>query len=210
MTGRTEPKKRKGTIMRSTSYLLAGVLVVLAVFVSGAYGSLVGDPAALTSGSQSFGTPVWAATVEYAVYAPGMYPGAQADKASDYVYAYQVFSDAASIYNLDQFSLSLATGAFVVHAGFDSTFGTLAGIDPLLSTFIGTPPSTGTWALDIPAGQHSSVLTFASPNTYTLTSAIVANGGNGASHPLPSPLPEPATISLLVLGGLAAIRRRAV
>jgi len=197
-------------MMRGTFNLFVGVVLVLAASIGTACGSpLLNDPAALVSGSQVFNTPVWTATVQYAVYAPGTYPGVQADKNSDYVYAYQVFSDVTSLFDLDAFSVALVAGSGAVDAGFDSSYGTLAGVNPLLSRLTGTPPSTAAWTYDVPAGQHSSVFTFASPNTFTWASANVANGGSGNSHLLPSPnVPEPTTICLLVLGGLAAVRRR--
>ena len=192
---------------RSVRFVLAGVIVGL--FAGSAVGAVIdGDPAALISGSEAFGTSHWGVDVDYAVYAPGAYPGTHPDWATSYIYAYQVFNDATSAATLSVLTLNLASGAGATSLIDDNAYGVTGGVAPVLSRLIGSPPTSINWAITVVPGGHTTVLLFSSPNTYTFGPATMANGGVGDTHPLPTPIPEPATMLLLALGGLAMMARR--
>ena len=177
-------------------------------------GVLNGDGAALVSGSLDvIGDSQWAADVDYAVYAPGDYPGIYSGADSKFIYAYQIFNESSSTATLASFSVGLLEDAFVVSCGDDATYGAAGGVSPLLSRLVGSPATSAQWTIDVDAAENTTVLVASSPFGYTFGSAALANGGESATMSVPTPsadlgIPEPATLSLLVLGGLALIRRR--
>ena len=180
-----------------------GVLgLIAAVFCTSADASII-------DGSVTFGEPSeWSADVSYAVYAPGTYPGDRADKDTMYVYTYQVFNDASSTATLSSFSVGLLDGAGAVSPDDDPTYGVAGGVAPLLSRLVGSPPTSVQWTIDVDADEHTTLLLFSSPYNYTFKAATVANGGDGDTHLMPTPLPEPVSLSLLALGAMALVRRR--
>jgi len=183
--------------------LLLGVFCGPAIAIT----TLDGDAAALVSGSQAFVGVNWTADVDYAVYAPTKYPGSHPDSSSKYIYAYQVFNDSGSTDTLASLTISLLAGAGAANPDDDSTYAVLGGVAPLLSRLAGSPATSVQWVVDVDAGEHSTVLLFSSPYTYTFAAATLADGGVGDTRTLPTPLPEPATISLLVIGAAALVRR---
>ena len=191
--------------------LLSGVALLAVAFSGGVAQAdiiLQGDPAAMTSGSLTYSTAEWTAQVQYAVYAPGQYGGTDPDKLTNYVYAYQVFDDAASQVTLSSFNVGLITGAGAVHATSDGGYGTLGGQAPLLSRLVGSPAGSVQWSIDVAPGQYTTVLLFSSPNSWTLQPASLVDHGTTDTHSLPSPVPEPASMGLLLLGGLGCLLRR--
>ncbi len=102
--------------------------------------------------------------------------------------------------------------------GYDLTVGAPGipgGIIPDIST-IGSSSELWTFGWlngpEIAPGQHSATLLLASPKIPWYNSATITDGGlplpgGGVASPFPF-APEPATLSLLALGGLAVMRRR--
>jgi hypothetical protein len=169
---------------------------------------LTGDPAASISGTTLFlenlGSTKVIADVEYAVYDPGQYPSnIPAGLNNKYIYAYQIFNTASNI-NIDFFSVGLNPGAIDLatdQCWGDSTYGAAGGIFGTWPIqFIGSPPASvgyGFFLGPIGVGQHSEVLLFSSDYTPTDGHGIVAGGAFGE---LPTPIPEPTTIGLLITG----------
>ncbi|MFA6175435.1 MAG: hypothetical protein WC765_02520, partial [Phycisphaerae bacterium] len=75
--------------------LKAAVISLSVLFCVCANASLIGIPAysGTTAFNLSNGTSVLNANVEYAVFAPGQYTGNDISGGSDYIYAYQIFSN---------------------------------------------------------------------------------------------------------------------
>ena len=195
--------------MASGNRFMAGALVTAFVCTSASGDLLNGDPAATISGSVSYSVASeWAAIVHYAVYLPAAYPGSHLDRDSNYIYAYQVFNDAPSTVTLASFSVGLGDASGAASPDDDSTYGAPSGVPPLLSRLVGLPPTSAQWTIDIDPAEHTTVLLFSSPNSYTWESATLANGGEGDTHALPSPIHEPAAASVLLLSAVALLRRR--
>jgi hypothetical protein len=136
-----------------------------------------------------------------------------------FVYAYQVWCTGSD--DLVRFWISMldsnearAIGTFTVDADDSSA------VLPDTATFSGTPIDAANWtwgdeqAGGLATGQHSVGLVYSSVNLPTLSPFAMGHihdGGSSASAMLPSPsnvIPEPATIALLGLGAVAALRRR--
>jgi hypothetical protein len=176
-------------------------------------GILNGHASAAISGSANLVNSGLDIVLDYAVFAPGQYPGTDPSLGIDFVYAYQAFVQPASN------SALLVTvggnpgfGASGAHnPGFD--LGLAAGVTPsgqsinfVSNTFVNafTSPS-------IAAGQNSTVLLFTSPFTWELGNAsATVTGGASASvvGEIPAPLPEPATALLLGMASIPVLRRR--
>jgi len=198
------------------------VLSVLAVvgwssaetFAETPTGILDGDPSALVSGSANYvGGDDWAAVVSYAVFAPGDYLGTFDGSDDLFIYAYQIFNDAASDATLSAFSVGLLEDAGVVACGDDATYGTAGGEAPLLSRFVGSPATSAQWIIDLDADEYSTVLIFSSYYGYTWDTGVLANGGVGHPMPMPTPsaetgVPEPASLAFVILGGLGILGRK--
>lgn len=188
--------------------LVTALITSLASATWGA--SLATDTSALVKGSVAFtGQPKWSGYVDYAVYAPGVYSGNHVDKSTNYIYAYQVFNNAASTAALSSFTVGLLENAGAANPTYDASTGISGGKASLASSLIGTPPASVFWMLDsVAASEYSTVLLFSSPYSYTFDSATVADGGQGVTQSLPTPVPEPATLALIAMGGLAVMHRR--
>lgn len=170
------------------------------------------DGYALISGTEVFSAEKWDAEVDYAVYAPGQYPGNHVDKNTHYIYAYQLFNIPKTGYDvpLSSLSIGLASGSGADNVWYDDIYGELGGDIPYIRWFLplyNPDPASVQWIGDWVPGNHSTVLLFSSPYTYTLDSATVVNGGQGDTQELPSPLPEPATM-ILLCGGIVPVLLR--
>ena len=207
----------KGT-MRGIS---VGVLVVVTWLLSApaSAGPIAGDATALPGffGSRSYNYAedgyTLMAEVDFAVYAPLVYPGSDPSSGADYVYAYQIFNSAASTVGIGWFSVGLESGVIARNQGEDTSLGApgqSGGQSPLMSRVGSTSVS---WLFDpeVPVGGHSMTLIFTSPYRPMWKSGALADGGlpTPGSGPLPSPMPEPATMAFLLAGGgLTLLRRR--
>jgi hypothetical protein len=160
-----------------------------------------------TAFSFSQGTSILNVNVEYAVFAPGQYAGSDTSGGTDYIYAYQIFSDSSSTVAVDFFSVGIISGSSINTVYTDSTYGTLGGVNPFAFNF---PQSAG--YIFTPAalnpGQYSTVLLFSSDYAPTMGFGTVSSGGLGGMCALPTPaVPEPMTIALLI-PAIAALRNR--
>lgn len=221
----------------------APLLVLLLSATADASGPLPTDAAALppwqgsVTMSQNSGSNVLFAEVEFAVYAPGQFNasvtlGHPADPSAgqDYVYAYEIFNDAANGSNVTINTLSVGVdylnfpnaipvpGSFVGHtSGPDGP-----GVAPNLSRFVpstGQPKHSVAWNYTTTVfnpGQHSDILFFASPwAPHLFLSSLGGGQATGASNNLPSPIPEPATavlavIAIICLMSAKCVRRRTI
>lgn len=158
------------------------------------------------------------AKVDYCVYAPGQFALSFSGllpevSASDYVYAYQVYDLANGIYGAAQsyvlqFSVGLDGDEQVDVIGAKSDGGA-STVTPASSYFAGDS-LTSVWNFNptIQVGQQSAILYFSSPFAPEWDQATVSGWFPAGTQQVPSPTPEPATLSLLGLGALALCRRK--
>lgn len=158
------------------------------------------------------GTDTLTAEVDYAVYAPTTYPGVDPSPGDEYVYVYQITNAAASTVDVAFFSIGLEDGSGADHEGDDTSVGapgTPGGQSPGLAMISGTSVY---WLFDpqIDPGEWSTALIFTSPAPPTWKSGALADGGlpTPGGGPLPSPLPEPATLGLMGVGLAFAVYTR--
>jgi hypothetical protein len=191
-----------------------GGLVMCLVLSSANAGVLVSGGGGIPAftGTQLFdnsaATFTVSANVDYAVFAPGAFgvafPGEDTSGGAHYVYAYQIF-------NLDTDVLRLTVGL-----DGDESLGSIGFIsdglvNPSDSLYVGAGPTSAAWDFDpatLTNGLSSAILFFTSPGAPEMDSAVV-EAEFVDSHDLPSPLPEPATLSLVALGtGIVFFGRR--
>ena len=170
------------------------------------------------------------AEVEYSVYAPGKFgtsaalgspSAADPSTGTDFVYAYEIFNDRTglnpSTTTVSNLSLGLLTGAIPFNStriGNDATTPEL-GIAPNLSQFIpsGNPKQAAKWSYTqttLNIGQHSDILLFTSPFGPTTRQASM-QGGDGATIPsafLPTPVPEPTSLVVALIGAVCLLAKR--
>jgi hypothetical protein len=155
----------------------------------------------------------FAADIEYAVYRDSAaalnlrFPGL-------YIYAYQLFNYADSTFPLDTFSMGVNGNQQVANVGYcDPTGGSRLpdglgewslGANSVLWEFNDNhPPSSMVYP-----GGHSAILYFTSPFGPGRASATVVGGLGadvGESNGPFSPIPEPATGGLLLVGAAALL-----
>jgi hypothetical protein len=181
------------------------VISLSVLFCVCANASLIGIPAysGTTTFNLSNGTSVLNVSVEYAVFAPGQYTGSDISGGSDYIYAYQIFSNSSgSNVAVDFFSVDVPAGS-INAVGTDTTYGALLGVNPMAFNF---PQSAGYMFIysALTPSQHSSVLLFSSNYAPTMGFGTVSGGGLSGMGALPTILvPEPATMALLIPAILA-------
>ncbi len=146
--------------------------------------------------------------VDWTVFSPGAFPYlGYTPTAGELAYAFQVFSTGP-----------LATTSFSVAldnvADSIGTFGDLAGDSPFSMSLTPAPFGSAGWSFSgITTGGNSDGLVFSSIKVPKNLFGSTIDGGTGAIViPLPSPdtvdVPEPATMSVMALAGLALLRRR--
>jgi len=187
--------------MKNTKTKTILLFVCVSVFAVCAKASLFNDPAAMTgftnktSFSITMSGSVLKADVEYAVYAPGNYPGDDITSGNEYIYAYQIFNSTQSNVAVDFFSVGILIGSSVDFVYTDTSYGVLGGADPFAFNF---PQSAGFVFIGdaLNSGQWSDVLIFSSTHLPTIGFGTVSGGGLSGMGSLatPSVLPEPATI----------------
>jgi hypothetical protein len=203
-----------------------GLLAVIAVPAQGAGGPLRTDANAGTAGFATFSQPGFDMELDYAVFAPGDYPGAgvtgtDPSGGARWVYAYQAFVQSGSAGNVSDISIGLLSGANVFdedvnafHVAYQDTLHQTLGGDAVTSSGFspfGDPNPTSVLMnfAGIAPGNHSVVFLLTSPNPPTFTSATATGGpAEQDTQLVPSPAPEPATLGLLGMGALALLRRR--
>jgi len=173
--------------------------------------------------SGGVGSSLVNATVEYAVYSPGVFDqvfgGGDPSHGTQYVYCYQVFDASTSKKAVSKYNVGLGTGIIGARA---MGIGELS--DPYVPSKPGTASNTSvlvyanplytsaTWTLsspNIPIGGKSDILFFASPAAPNLEPSTVYGGASVASGSVASPIPEPSTLlSLMIAAGFYIFVRR--
>jgi uncharacterized protein (TIGR03382 family) len=165
------------------------------------------------------GTDTLDINVDFAVWAPGQFPGNYVPFAgflpanpADYVYAYQVYNNGpghgASTRQFSQLGINSA-GGVINSLGKDPTFDP-SGVD-VDTPFAFLSPQGASYQFLVPTiqvNQFSVVLLLTSPNAPTFSQASVFDSGLSANGQVPMPIPAPATLTLLALGAAGLRRRR--
>jgi hypothetical protein len=151
-------------------------------------------------------------TVDYAVWAPGTFPGAFSGfSANDYVYTYQLNVDPRATAPLSSFAVVLTGPTDVLNIGDftgNNGFGLVAGHAPLggaNSPFI-IDLDSANWAFaGVAPGSSSDGLAYSSPNGPVWSTGTAIDDGSVANfYPIPSSqpvnVPEPGTVSLAACG----------
>lgn len=163
--------------------------------------------------------------IDYAVYEFGSYPGT-VPAGGSYIYAYQIFNQVFNTgdpdnVSIDSFSVGILENAHVGTISYDD-YQVSDGVAPYYQYFSPSSQSaqSAIW-LFLPdilpfqgseglvgSGQHSDILLFSSNNGPTNGFGILEGGSIGEISAMPTPVPEPATIALLVMGGVMTLARK--
>lgn len=187
--------------MKKISIVLGALMVCTSSLMALPLGSMM-------SGQTNFNNGNLIGSVDYAVYGPGQYSGTTIFPSMDYVYAYRVSDAAASKVSIDFFSVGLEANAIVGNLTYEAVAGdVIPGYQSILSEsvlnlFFGS-------AGPITKGKHSAILLYSSPMQPMQGFGTVSGGFTGGEIvSLAAPIPEPATLTLLALGGAFAARSR--
>lgn len=174
-------------------------------------GQLVYNPV-----NASFPFATFIADLSYAVYEPGdftlSFPGEVVDP-THYVYAYQVDSVSSTVYSgiyggayVQAFSINIQGDEQITAAT------SVAGSGTVAPNTGGVVPTSVSWDFIgglITPGNSSEVLYYTSPFGPEFdNSALSGTASFFDEQQVPTPVPEPASLALLGLGGLAMLRRR--
>ena len=190
-------------IKAKTIFFLAGI----AVFAAYTDASLYNDPAAMagyagiTSVNVTQSSIKLKVGVEYAVYAPGTYPGSDLTSGNGYIYAYQIFNDLKANVAVDFFSVGIISPATVDDIYIDDTYGysPKSAVEPSMSNIFAQSAAFVFAGENLNPRKWSSVLIFRSANLPTIGFGTVSGGGLCGMGDLPTPsiVPEPATIVMI-------------
>jgi hypothetical protein len=150
--------------------------------------------------------------IDWAVYAPGVFPAGYAGyvpSPPEYLYAYQGFETGPAALT----SVSVVLDNFADHIG-DFTATGISGQASISSLLL--PFDSSNWSFNgVPQSGSTEGLVFFSPNTPEMTEATTIDHGTvGLALPVPSPsstnIPEPSTLVLAMCGlvGFAILRLR--
>ncbi len=211
-------------------YLGASLVCILLAPVAMA-GPLATDPAAIPgwkgsspfSGTNASVTNTVNAIVDFAVYAPGQFSTSVAlgnpvdvSGGTEYIYAYEMFRSGEDA-GLSALSINLVPNAVPLASTYVGHIATTpeGGIAPISSNFVGLKQSVRWNFIPALAGNtHSDILFFASPyGPQWLNATVGGTFTTAALALLPTPVPEPATGLLALLGigllfGVNRLRRR--
>jgi hypothetical protein len=178
-----------------------------AVFTACADASLYKDPAAMTGFTDRISFYITLsgvelkADVEYAVYAPGMYPGNDLTGRSKYIYTYQIFNSVQSDFAINFFSVGIINGSTVSTIYSDDTYGynPVSAIEPSMSNIFAQSAGFIFAGGNLGPRKWSNVLIFSSIHSPTIGFGTVSGGGLCSMGALatPSIVPEPATIVMI-------------
>ncbi len=175
--------------------LVAALVLVLGVTGASRASLLASDPNSIPTftGSQPFSATGGGSTlnvlVDYAVFAPGTFPGPGPISAAfgpdpsggtDYVYTYVANNDASSNTNMSALLVGLALGSGAHDASENTSLG---GQSPAVNAV--TPSNFTDLFPGIAPNTSSDIVMFTSPNPPTFNSASIKNGGVSDQEMLP-------------------------
>lgn len=191
-------------IVKNIKAITVILFVCVSVFAVCVKASLYNDPAAMTgftnrtSFSITMSGSVLKADVEYAVFAPGTYPGNNLAGDDEYIYAYQVFDSLKSSVAVDFFSVEITSGVTVNTIYDDETYGYSpeTAVAPSISNLFAQSAGFIFAGQSLNPRNWSDVLIFSSTHSPAIGFGTVSGGGlcGMGSLATPSVLPEPATI----------------
>jgi len=201
---------------------IIAIVSVMAVLLTAAVteaGLLRDDPNAMSAwrGVQRFiasdSTHTLEVDVDYAVYAPGDFGGGlDPSGGTEHLYAYEILNTVNSdSVEVSSFTVGLEMMSQAGNIGTDGgPPGIPGGVIPAAQ---GVTGSSAVWSFlfdQIGYGEDSVTLIYTSPFAPQWLTASVHDGGLSKKEPLPSPIPEPATVALLTIGavGMVILRRK--
>jgi hypothetical protein len=221
--------------LRHRTGVCAGLILSWAAISTARAGILNGNSLAMAgftgqvTAHATNGTDSFTATVDYAVFAPGNYPGTDPSNPHEYVYAYQITNSVSSTNTNPLFRYTvglypngpISNGSGAHNAETETGYGSAGAIagfpDPTLSSASTSfPVYYLTTGHVLTPGSIGDIALFTSPNAPTFIQATVSDGvvfDNSQNLPTPSipqSIPEPATLGLgfAAAGGLILRRRR--
>jgi hypothetical protein len=139
--------------------------------------------------------------VDWAVYGPGDFSDTNpyAPPANEYVYAYQIFNASDSV-NISKYSIPLMGEADNIGFFLESTDSTGILPNPAFTEIFGS----AIWSfngISFGPGEHSSILLFSSSAPPVLAGSTITDHGSSTEVlPVPTPIPEPASVLVWLIG----------
>ena len=212
--------------MRRLAIVLAAVIVAAGIPVTAmaVNPDIGGDP--VYTEEDYFSAGDWGMTAYSYVFdgtstsMPGIFPGFTLN-AGEILFTYLLDSDSAKTVSVDHFSVgnpemmtihtvgwtenAVPVGYSVANHQRPYIYGFSGPAEATIFTYMGDLMDP--WCTLDP-GEYSLVYYVAVADDYGSVSATADGGGAGQNQLVPGPVPEPTTICLLALGGLALLRRR--